>query len=635
LKADVSEKSPAVFNQRDDLTLAVNGKETQNKLSGAAQLTLDNGSKTGLTVRKCWQRWPKSFAADKTAFTIGILPEQHSKEFGRNLPFYLQFPFCEGKYRMKWGMAFTEDITFDFSGNLSMKQMDAEANLPLVAVLPSEWYTRTDALSGKIPAPVGQQFALWFKAVEKSFNANMELKKQQREYGFFNYGDSFGERGRNWTNNEYDFAHGLFMHYACTGNRDYYRWAMEAASHQADVDVVHAYPDLWYIGSNHQHSIGHTGNWSQHHIRAEWTHLYDSHTSADNGHTWLNGLVDAWALGGHTRAMNSAYKIAEHITWAMAPDFKRLGSHERTAGWPMISLSAIYNQTGDKEYLKALAKIAYIAIGEQKFDGCGVWPHILPPDHAEGSKTSVGNCIFLVGIVLNGMAAYHAVSDDPQAAKSLEYGTNWLLKTFDHSKAGWPYSASPDGKPYRYASSELNNIILPSLSYFGALENNKDKMKAVELAFMGKYLSGPGVNGKSLAFSMQFACDIMSGIHKYAAANYPDKGANIMSNETGIVEFMKALTIRTEINNRSPENKLISIVLKKEEAIIKCHAKPHGGKPLEKEKGVLKIAPANSDKLAASASFDAKKIFDGEYKLTGKIGDVFNIMISDVPCLEF
>lgn len=629
LTSDVSDTAPAVFNQWDDLTLSVNGRDIQNKLSGAAQLTFDNGSKTGLIVRKCWQRWPKSFAADKTAFTIGLLPEQPSKEFGRNLPFYLQFPFCEGKYRMKWGMAFTEDITFDFSGNLSMKQMDAEANLPVVAVIPAAWYARTDALSGKIPAPNGKQFSLWFNAVEKAFYAHMEMKKEQREYGFFNYGDSFGERSRNWTNNEYDFAHGLFMNFICTGNRDQYRWAMETASHQADVDTVHAYPDPWYIGSNHQHSIGHTGNWSQHHIRAEWTHLYDSHTSADNGHTWLNGLVDAWALGGNVRSMNSAYKTAEHITWAMAPDFKRLGSHERSAGWPLLAISAAYNLTGDKEYLKAASKIASVTIGEQKFNDGGAWPHILPKDHAGGSATSVGNCAFLIGIVLNGMSAYYAASGDQDAVKSLKYGTNWLAKSFDYSKAGWPYSATKEGKALLPGAPGLNNIILPSLSYFGALENDKEKMKIVELAFTGKYMSGPGVNGKSLAFSIQFACDIMSGIQKYSMANYPDKGESFMADETGIVNFMKNLDTRSEINNRSPGNKIISIVLTKENATVKCHARPHGAKPLEKEKGDLKIVPLNSDKSVKTDLFDAKKAFDGEYQLTGKVGDVFNIMITD------
>ena len=32
--------------------------------------------------------------------------------------------------------------------------------------------------------------------------------------------------GRNWGNNEYDLAHGFFMEFIRTGNRDYYRLAI-------------------------------------------------------------------------------------------------------------------------------------------------------------------------------------------------------------------------------------------------------------------------------------------------------------------------------------------------------------------------------------------------------------------------
>ena len=101
-----------------------------------------------------------------------------------------------------------------------------------------------------------------------------------------------------------------------------------AARHQADVDCVHAYPDPFYVGSNHQHSIGHTGTWSQNPRYATWSHRYDSHTDARNGHTWVDGLTNAWLLAGEARVMESALGVGEHITWAMSRSFDRL---ERTS----------------------------------------------------------------------------------------------------------------------------------------------------------------------------------------------------------------------------------------------------------------------------------------------------------------
>ena len=128
-----------------------------------------------------------------------------------------------------------------------------------MAVLPADWYASTEAF-GDVAVPKDKQFADWDAYVEQAYDKHMAQKKAAREYGYFNYGDWYGERNRNWGNNEYDLAHGFFMQFVRTGRRDYQRLALAAARHQADVDCVHAYPDPHYVGANHQHSIGHTGD---------------------------------------------------------------------------------------------------------------------------------------------------------------------------------------------------------------------------------------------------------------------------------------------------------------------------------------------------------------------------------------
>ena len=56
---------------------------------------------------------------------FALLPELPDAKFGANLPYYLQFPFCEGKYRLKWGMGFTERLKIDFSGKNSPQVVGA------------------------------------------------------------------------------------------------------------------------------------------------------------------------------------------------------------------------------------------------------------------------------------------------------------------------------------------------------------------------------------------------------------------------------------------------------------------------------------------------------------------------------
>ena len=160
----------------------------------------------------------------------------------------------------------------------------------------------------------------------------LRARDSDRCYGYFNYGDWYGERGRNWGNNEYDFAHGHFLQFARTGNRDYFRVSLAAARHQADVDCVHAYPDPYYVGGNHEHSIGHTGMWTDRPRYGTWTWRYGSDTSADNGHTWSEGMVEAWFLTGDAPVMETALGLGEHIVWAMSRNFKKLGTSGRPVG---------------------------------------------------------------------------------------------------------------------------------------------------------------------------------------------------------------------------------------------------------------------------------------------------------------
>ncbi|MGI6610676.1 MAG: hypothetical protein ACOX4G_09230 [Limnochordia bacterium] len=118
--------------------------------------------------------------------------------------------------------------------------------------------------------------AIWDRFVSESYLGHIGKKTSAREFGYLNYGDWFGERGRNWGNNEYDLAHGFFMEFVRTGDRRYYRLALAAARHQADVDIIHAYPDPTYVGANAEHSVGHTGAWSQHLPHATWSKAFDA-----------------------------------------------------------------------------------------------------------------------------------------------------------------------------------------------------------------------------------------------------------------------------------------------------------------------------------------------------------------------
>ena len=278
------------YFQSDERTL--NGKPG---MLGTLSVLADKG-RFSATIRDAAYRWPKGMKAEKEKITLELLPEQPSKEFGKNLPHYLKFPFVEGKYRSKWGMAFTEKLRLDFGSEPAAA--NAETNLPVVAVIDRDWYFRTKAVEG-VSAGNDHSFDQYDRKMKQAVDEHWEFKLRQREFGYFNYGDWYGERGHNWGNNEYDMAYGLFIHFARTGNRKAARLASASAQHQADVDIVHAYPDPYYIGGNAEHAIGHTGTSYQRVRNFTWTYRYDYAYSAENGHTWSRGMVKEWQFNGN------------------------------------------------------------------------------------------------------------------------------------------------------------------------------------------------------------------------------------------------------------------------------------------------------------------------------------------------
>ncbi len=491
------------------------GQESDRRNPGGLRINLSDGG-INLAITDFWQRWPKGIRSNaKEGLTLLLLPEAPDREFGKDLPFHLMFPLVEGYYRMKWGMSFTERFIIDLSKNTGPEQTWAEAQWPLIAVLPPEWYAQTGAYM-KLAVPRGSQFTLWDQYAENSLAEHWKLKDKNREYGFLNYGDWFGERKRNWGNNEYDLPHVLFAQFVRTGNRDFYRLAIRGARHQADVDIVHAYPDPFFVGANPEHSVGHTGNWSEKVESATWSMAYNVSSAAGNGHTWADGMIDAWCLGADPVVMESALMLGEHINYAFAPSFNRLGDHERTAGWSMRAAMALYRGTSDPLYLESAGRIGEVALKQQDLKKTGVWPHVLPLQHASGQPNVMGNNVFLIGVLLGGLQTYHALTGDERYATSLKAAGKWLSRNWDPETAAWAYSVTTDDKPAAQMAPALSPLIYGSLLYSGVLLDDQKMIEQTKKSM--ETLFSPGSQdsfGKDFSFKGFFTGEIMGYLQEW------------------------------------------------------------------------------------------------------------------------
>ena len=608
------------FFQEDERTLRVAGKKQKASLNGAGTAAAADGGVT-FALEDAAFRYPKGFGIAADTLDIGILPELPDAKFGTKLPYYLQFPFCEGKYRLKWGMSFTERIKIDFTGQISA---DALGAMDIVPVIDRDYLHATGAVPGVLPGN-NTQFADWNRTEINGFNDHLAQKATQREYGFLNYGDSFGERGRNWTNNEYDLAHGMFMLFARTGNRDVFRWGVRAARHQADVDIIHAYPDPFYLGANAQHGIGHTGINHQRHIEpATWSYPLDYSFTGTNGHTWSDGMMDAWCFTGDSRVMDAALMLGEHLTRYTAPRFRRLETHERTAGWSVKALLAFYRVTGDPKFLEAAGKIVRIALKEQNFEKGGAWPHKLPRDHAGGYENTFGNTGFLIGTLISCLREYHLLTGDPAVARAIASGAKWQMGNWDAGAMGFPYTASWDNKPYFPISHTLNMLVMPGIAYRAVLTGDRRAYEiACDAVSMATVTSSQV--GKSLGLRLVYAGDAIADIAEYERLHPEVKPYRFEA-----TEMLHRLHKReASFNARGPDHKEMEIRLLKPEAEVTVVRVRTGARPDFKPECSFTITDPDGKVVASRTWKTTERAGTETFRLSGKVGDVFKLVIDD------
>ncbi|MFW6437369.1 MAG: hypothetical protein ACOCZ7_00030, partial [Armatimonadota bacterium] len=472
--------------QKHDALMSFGGQEAEDlRASGVMNYRAADGSGVVVAIENFWEEYPKALSASEDQALIEILPPLAGEDFFEDIPEYAAFPFIENHYRFKWGMSKTTRMNLTFHGTDApdLAQLAGSMRLPIVPVVPAEYYAQTGAI-GDLAPPRDGVFEAWDALVAERFEQHMQIKEDRREYGFFNWGDWWGERGTNWGNNEYDLPHGLFMQYARTGDRDYYRLALAGARHMADVDCVHAHPDPLHRGAMQLHSVGHTGEWSQHLAKPGWSYRYGRHTTAANGHTWADGLMDGWYLAGDPRVMEAGIGLGEHVAFAMAPTFEKLGTHERSAGWSLAAIMAIYRATGDPIYLQAADEIIEVALNEQDIDGTGAWPHLLPSDHAAGYPEAVGNVTFLIGVLLGGMEAYHRETGDPQVLASMEAAMRWVRTMYIPDRWVFHYTSSPHYlQNPQLAGTGTTMLVIGPVAYVAEQTSNQELMDMVAHAF--------------------------------------------------------------------------------------------------------------------------------------------------------
>lgn len=286
------------------------------------------------TVFQAYQNFPKAVLAQRDGLSVMLVPEG------------------AGAVVMEPGMAREQKFLLHFHGpQESIAELD---NRSLIYQMPDRPYV--------LPG-VHRESGVYLDVF--SDGCDMEVEQaliakadgHARAYGMLNFGDvpdmNYTTQGRGggdlvWTNNEYDFPHACALLYVRTGIRRFLDYTIAAASHWMDVDVCHYSDNPLLVGGQWEHTNGHCkGN------------VISRDKLMVCSHQWVEGLLDYYHLTGDERGLETALGIGENVLRLLkTPMYAKVGeANARETGWALRSLTALYSETGDSNWLAPSQKI--------------------------------------------------------------------------------------------------------------------------------------------------------------------------------------------------------------------------------------------------------------------------------------
>jgi hypothetical protein len=282
------------------------------------------------------------------------------------------------------------------------------ASGPVLAVADPQWYSSTRAMGLIEPASDSP-----LPAVEETLDNHMKNTIIGKVgLGFENYGDhsssGYVKGSFLWDNNEYDVPAAAMVHFARTGDLAALRLGLASARHYLDVDMIHysrQHPD--WGGSFHTHSHSDVG-----------PHTAESPNMHHAG--YVQGLIWYSYLTGDPTGVGGAKTIADWVLKNIRPE-NTIGSMERATGHPLMTLTDVYEATGEEQYLRGAAKLVDWAMKwEHPVHSGFLAPITEQPAFYSGSA-------FNSGLIEAGLMKFNSWADLPEIDSVLERNSRFLL----------------------------------------------------------------------------------------------------------------------------------------------------------------------------------------------------------------
>ena len=263
---------------------------------------------------------------------------------------------------------------------------------------PGDWFARTGVCGDIMPYRPDKYPEL------ENFLRNDFVGKagEMRGDGVLHFGDFGNPAHPNHVSGGFehlhdDLGHSMLVQFQRTGEMMYRELGEAAAMHLMDVDVMHRVPD----------EVAELQGCSRMHYAND-----DNRFAAALSHAWLVTLLTYYYTTGYQRSLEIAVGMADAFVRMVEKGYTRRDREERTSGWCLTGLMAVYHATGDGKYLKAARTVIDIALQRQTPDG------EFPMPWSRGLIMASGPAL-QTGALLTGMKHYHEVCPDEDVKEAL------------------------------------------------------------------------------------------------------------------------------------------------------------------------------------------------------------------------
>ncbi|MCD6350915.1 MAG: hypothetical protein J7M26_02240, partial [Armatimonadetes bacterium] len=417
---------PLTLLQDYDNRYLLDGSKAGTRYAGSVEVLDGGGPVLAACVRDFWKLWPKGFTATSSSLSLDLLPalppQAYSSEEDRKIVDRLYFWCDSGKYKLRQGVRLTTEVFLDLAPPKTAQALQTKTrrvNEPLFAAATPEYYCSSGAF-GRLYPRDKKTFPRYEENVDWSFGDLLRRQKTQREYGFMNYGDWYGERHWNWGNLEYDTSWALALLFAHTGRLDRLWRAEAAVRHNTDVDTIHYNKDPRKVGKLYCHCMGHTGGY----FPSDFKNMGIFNRGAYNyGHTWDQGQLVNAALFGSYRFRENGELIASEIVRTITP---YCPFYARDAGWTEIAMCAAYEQTGNPWYLQGARLMADRMLQRQDPLTGAMGSHFLDPAECKHHPRHYGPKPFMTGIMLRGLRMYDQIEPRDDVKRAIVRCADWM-----------------------------------------------------------------------------------------------------------------------------------------------------------------------------------------------------------------